>query len=236
VANESHFHLIQVETDMAQTDMATLSRGKFITIEGQDGAGKSTNLDVIEAFLQENNIDYIKTREPGGTQFSEAIRELLLNSDDNVINDHAELMLIFAARAQHIEELIEPALKKGVWVLCDRFTDTTYAYQGGGRGIDKEVIADLEKTIQGDLQPDLTVLLDLPVELGESRAGQRSDPDRFERQQKDFKKKVRDVYLTLACTYPKRIKIINARDSIKEVESSVRQVLINFMATLTQPD
>ncbi len=212
--------------------MDKLTRGKFITVEGQDGAGKSTNLQVVETFLQENDIDFVTTREPGGTQFGEAIRELLLNSGDNIINDDAELMLIFAARAQHIDDLIEPSLSKGVWVLCDRFTDTTYAYQGGGRGIDKNIIAELEKTVQGDLQPDLTILLDLPTDLSESRAGERSSPDRFESQDQQFKENVRRAYLQLADDNPDRIKVVDASLSLDRVEQNVRNLLLDFFETI----
>lgn len=212
--------------------MDKLTRGKFITVEGQDGAGKSTNLQVVETFLQENDISFVTTREPGGTQFGEAIRELLLNSGDNIINDDAELMLIFAARAQHIDDLIEPSLSKGVWVLCDRFTDTTYAYQGGGRGIDKNIIAELEKTVQGDLQPDLTILLDLPTDLSESRAGERSSPDRFESQDQQFKENVRRAYLQLADDNPDRIKVVDASLSLDRVEQNVRNLLLDFFETI----
>ncbi len=203
-------------------------RGKFITIEGQDGAGKSTNIAVIESFLQQQGISYIKSREPGGTPFSENIREILLNSSDTEIGDTAELLLVFAARAQHIEQVIEPALTRGDWVLCDRFTDATYAYQGSGRGLGNSLIAQLEQSVQGDLRPDLTVLLDLPIEIGESRAGQRSSPDRFEQQQLNFKQKVRDGYLVLAKEHAHRVKIVDASKDIAAVAESINDVLDDF--------
>lgn len=203
-------------------------RGKFITIEGQDGAGKSTNVAVIESFLEQHGISYIKSREPGGTPFSENIREILLNSSDTEIGDTAELLLVFAARAQHIEQVIEPALTRGDWVLCDRFTDATYAYQGSGRGLGNSLIAQLEQSVQGDLRPDLTVLLDLPIEIGESRAGQRSSPDRFEQQQLNFKQKVRDGYLVLAKEQAHRVKIVDASKDIAAVAESINDVLDDF--------
>ena len=151
-------------------------RGKFITIEGQDGAGKSTNVSAMQEYLSSNSIDFIHTREPGGTELGEKLRELLLNSSESIA-DKSELLMMFAARAQHIESVIEPALSSGTWVLCDRFTDASYAYQGAGRGISFDDIALLESYVQQGLTPDLTLVLDLPVQLGEQRAGQRSVPD-----------------------------------------------------------
>ncbi|NND81032.1 MAG: dTMP kinase [Gammaproteobacteria bacterium] len=203
--------------------------GKFITIEGQDGAGKSTNIMVVEACLKEQGIDYLNTREPGGTRLGEQIRELLLSDGDDLIGDYAELLLMFAARAQHIDEVIEPALSSGQWVLCDRFTDATYAYQGGGRGIAMQRIAELEQNVQGELRPDFTLLLDLPVEQGEQRAGDRSAPDRFEQQQIDFKQRVRDCYLQRAAAEPNRIKVVDASASMAQVEAAVISVMQDFL-------
>lgn len=203
--------------------------GKFITIEGQDGAGKSTNVKVIEAFLNKHQINFVKSREPGGTTLGETLRELLLSSNDSKIGNTAELLLVFAARAQHIEDVIQPALIRGDWVLCDRFTDATYAYQGFGRGLDLGLVKQLEQIVQDTLRPDLTILLDLPVEIGESRAGQRSSPDRFEQQQQSFKQKVRDGYLNLAQQQQDRIKIIDASDSISAVALSIESVLDDFL-------
>ena len=205
------------------------SRGKFITIEGQDGAGKSTNVAVIEEFLTSKGIDFVRSREPGGTPFGETLREVLLNSGDDKIGDKAELLLVFAARAQHIEQVIEPALAQGQWVLCDRFTDATYAYQGYGRGLDLSFVELLEASVQGSLRPDLTILLDLPVEVGESRAGQRSSPDRFEAQKQTFKQQVRDGYLQLATQQPNRIKVIDASVDIASVAKSIKSVLETFV-------
>ena len=216
----------------AQNKTMANSRGKFLTIEGQDGAGKSTNIAVIESWLEQHNIAYQKTREPGGTKFGESLRELILQSDPNDFGDQAELLLMFAARAQHLAEVIEPALTNGEWVLCDRFTDATYAYQGGGRGVSFGDIAALERLVQGSLRPDLTVLLDLPVEVGESRANARSQPDRFEQEQRDFKQRVRDAYLSIAEAAPERVKVINASQSMASVETEILAVLSAFRNAL----
>ena len=209
-------------------------RGKFITIEGQDGAGKTTNVSVIKECLKNNNIEFIHSREPGGTQLGESVRELILNSnnthtDQLNIGDKAELLLMFAARAQHIQDIIEPALSKSVWVLCDRFTDASYAYQGGGRGMPMADIQLLENYVQGGLSPDLTLLLDLPVDVGESRAGQRSAPDRFEIQKQDFKNAVRNCYLARANAEPNRIKVVDASESFEVVSLAVQSVVTRFI-------
>lgn len=206
-----------------------MKRGKFITIEGQDGAGKSTNVSVIKEYLENSDISFVHSREPGGTPLGETLRELLLNSKDNSIGNKAELLLIFAARAQHIQDVIEPALAGGQWVLCDRFTDATFAYQGGGRGMSLSEIAELEQHVQGSLRPDLTLLMDIPVELGESRAGQRSEPDRFELQQRTFKQNVRDCYLDRANKEPARIKVVDASKSFENVKAQVENVMKTFV-------
>ena len=207
-----------------------MRRGQFITIEGQDGAGKSTNVAVIKQCLESAGISFVHSREPGGTPLGETLRELLLNSKDNSIGDKAELLIIFAARAQHIETVIRPALAKGQWVLCDRFTDATYAYQGGGREMPEPDIALLEHHVQGTLRPDLTLLLDIAVELGESRAGQRSAPDRFELKERTFKQKVRDTYLERAKKDPLRIKTIDSSGSLEHVKRQVEAVMTTFIA------
>ena len=165
------------------------------------------------------------TREPGGTELSEAIRGLLLDHRQTVMSDDTELLLMFAARAQHLAELIHPALDKGEWVLCDRFTDATYAYQGGGRGIDIDRIAMLENWVQGSLRPDLTILLDLPVDVGLSRAGERGELDRFEREKLDFFERVRQTYLDMAAQYPSRYRIIDASLDIPQVKAQIDEVL-----------
>ena len=158
-------------------------KGKFITIEGSEGAGKSTNIRFIQDYLSEKKIDFISTREPGGTPIAEKIRDLLLDKANTSLCNDAELLLMFAARAQHLNELIIPALESGKWVLSDRFTDASYAYQGGGRGLSWEKIAQLEQFVQGNLRPDATILLDIPVEEGMQRVRDRGETDRFEQEQ-----------------------------------------------------
>jgi len=206
-----------------------VKRGKFITVEGQDGAGKSTNITSVLDCLESAGIDVVVTREPGGTPFGEKLRNVVLGSQDTDFGDMAELLLIFAARAQHIVEVIEPALADGKWVLCDRFTDATFAYQGGGRGISLDKIRTLEQLVQDDLQPDLTILLDLPVEIGVKRAGQRSAPDRFERQQDEFKARVRSAYLNRAEVFNERFRLIDASKSLEEVQGQVVKVMSDFI-------
>lgn len=149
-------------------------RGKFITLEGVEGVGKSTNLATIEKVLQSLNIDYIKSREPGGSSIAERIRALLLDPEAEPMSELAELLLVFAARAEHLEKVIRPSLENGVWVLCDRFTDATFAYQGGGRGLSTAIIDQLQALVQGDLRPDLTVILDLDPAIGLERARERA--------------------------------------------------------------
>ena len=202
-----------------------MTRGKFITIEGVEGVGKTTNIAFIEDYFKQIGQNIILTREPGGTPLAERIRELLLDARQTSMTDDTELLLMFAARAQHLNEKIIPALETGQWVICDRFTDATYAYQGGGRGIDKNRIASLENWVQGDLRPDITLLLDLPVEEGLKRAGQRSAPDRFEQEQQTFFERVRATYLELVEENPARYRIIDARGSIDEVQSRIKTVL-----------
>ena len=202
-------------------------RGKFITIEGQDGAGKSTNIAAMQTYLETTSIKFVHTREPGGTELGEKLRALLLNSNESIA-DKSELLMMFAARAQHIEKVIEPALSQGIWVVCDRFTDASYAYQGAGRGLSFADIALLENYVQAGLTPDLTLVLDLPVQLSEQRAGQRSTPDRFEQQQQHFKQNVRDCYLNRANNEPKRMKVVDASQSLEAVKDDVIRVLSEF--------
>lgn len=203
----------------------TVTRGKFITVEGTEGVGKSTNMAFIESWLKNTGIDLIVTREPGGTELGETLRNVLLDAKQQSMCDDTELLLMFAARAQHLNELIKPALAKGQWVLCDRFTDATYAYQGGGRGIDMSRIAQLEQWVQGDLRPDMTLILDLPVEVGLERAGKRSAPDRFELEKHTFFQKVRDTYLSRATREPERYHVIDASPGIEAVQQSIQAVL-----------
>lgn len=202
-----------------------MQKGIFITIEGGEGVGKSTNIEVAIAFLQSNGIDFIQTREPGGTLLAEKVRTLLLEDHGEDFDTTAELLLMFAARAQHLNKLIKPALDRGTWVLCDRFTDATYAYQGGGRQLDTKLIAQLETLVQHDLRPDLTIILDLDPEAGIERARQRGELDRFEQEQLAFFQRVRASYLEIAAKEPQRCAVIDASQSVDAVRASVQQVL-----------
>ncbi|TVQ71647.1 MAG: dTMP kinase [Oceanospirillales bacterium] len=201
--------------------------GRFITLEGVEGVGKSTNLEHIKFRLEAAGIKLVVTREPGGTEMAEEIRALLLQPRSESVSEMAELLLMFAARAQHLHALIKPSLEAGVWVLCDRFTDATFAYQGGGRGVSFEWISTLESMVQQSLRPDLTLLLDLPVEVGLERARQRSAFDRFEAEQQHFFEQVRKVYLQRAEQQPERFAIIDATPSIEQVQAQIDQVLFD---------
>jgi len=201
-----------------------MSRGLFITLEGGEGAGKSTSLAYVREFIEKTGREVVVTREPGGTPLGERIRELLLHGRDSICTD-SEILLMFAARAEHLERVIRPALARGACVVCDRFTDATYAYQGGGRGVASERIRILEQWVQQGLRPDLTLLLDIPVELGLDRAGNRSAPDRFEREQRDFFERVRASYLASAAREPDRIRVIDAAQDIPSVLGQLRAAL-----------
>ena len=200
-------------------------RGLFVTIEGGEGVGKSTNIATIKAWLIEQGIAHCLTREPGGTALGEKIRGLLLAVEQEPVAEHAELLLLFAARAQHLRQVVEPALARGEWVICDRFTDATYAYQGAGRGLSVDFIRQLEQSIQGDLRPDCTLLLDAPAEVGMSRAGERAELDRFEREQMDFFDRVRDCYLARAQAEPQRFHVIDTARPLALVAPDVRAAL-----------
>ena len=200
------------------------ARGKFITVEGMEGVGKTTNIQVIERTLTEHGVDFISTREPGGTPVAEDIRSLLLDHGTEPMDSMAELLLVFAARAQHVSQLIKPALEAGKWVVCDRFTDSTYAYQGGGRGISSTSIAALEETSIASFAPDLTVVLDLDPEVGLARAAARSEKDRFEVEGIEFFKRVRENYLSRAGMLP-RMKIVDASQAPEHVAADIVQVL-----------
>jgi len=204
--------------------------GRFITLEGGEGVGKTTNLTYIKSLLEGRNIPVLLTREPGGTALAEAIRQLLLDREQEVIAEQAELLMMFAARAQHIKHVIKPALAKGIWVLCDRFTDATYAYQGGGRGMDNSVIAWLENFIQEGLRPDLTLLLDAPVQVGMHRAAQRGALDRFESEKIAFFESVRQAYLGIAQQQPERVKVIDATQNLDDVQASISAVMMHLCA------
>lgn len=192
-------------------------RGKFITLEGVEGVGKSTNLATIEKVLQSLSIDYIKSREPGGSSIAERIRALLLDPEAEPMSELAELLLVFAARAEHLEKVIRPSLENGVWVLCDRFTDATFAYQGGGRGLSTAIIDQLQALVQGELRPDLTVILDLDPAIGLERARERGALDRFEKEEQLFFNRVREAYLAIAEAEPKRCMVIDASKPLEQV-------------------
>ncbi|UZJ45303.1 dTMP kinase [Marinimicrobium sp. C6131] len=205
-----------------------MTPGRFITVEGTEGVGKSTNLNFIQQWLEGQGHRVLVTREPGGTPLAEEIRSLLLAPRDETVDPMAELLMVFAARAQHLEQVIKPALAAGTWVLCDRFTDSTYAYQGGGRGFDQSVIAQLETLVQGELRPDLTVILDIEVEKGLARASRRSVPDRFEGEAVAFFERVRAVYRVLAARAPNRYAVVDAGQPLERVQQAIKQVLINL--------
>jgi dTMP kinase len=203
--------------------------GKFITVEGIEGAGKTTCMQVVTEVIEHQGINAIHTREPGGTDLGEDLRNLLLGHKHTGMSDDAELLMMFAARAQHIAQKIQPALDVGKWVLCDRFTDATYAYQGYGRGIPLQKISDLENWIQGALRPDLTLLMDLPVEVGMERAGKRSAPDRFESEAWDFFERIRKGYLSIAAEQPSRVKVIDASQDLANVQAQIRAAMEAFV-------
>ena len=202
---------------------------RFITVEGIEGAGKTSCLDLLEQLIRQRGHEVLVTREPGGTPLGEDLRRLLLGHRHDGMADDTELLLMFAARAEHLHAKIEPALVAGSWVLCDRFTDATYAYQGYGRGIDVQRIAALETWVQGERRPDLTLLLDLPVEVGLQRAGRRSTPDRFERQALTFFDRVRQGYLSLAASAPGRFRVIDAGQSLDQVSRQVTATIDAFL-------
>ncbi|GED22231.1 dTMP kinase [Halomonas halmophila] len=206
-------------------------RGRFITLEGGEGVGKSTNLVMVAEYLESCGFEVVRTREPGGTPRAEAIRELLLDpTSQEPLDDDAELLLVFAARAQHLARVVRPALERGAWVVCDRFTDATFAYQGGGRGLDKTRIGELEAFVQQGLTPDLTLLLDMPMAVSRRRLEGRLDRDggqrdRFEQERGDFFEAVRDAYLERAAAAPERVQVINADQSLDAVRRDLRTVL-----------
>jgi len=208
--------------------------GRFITIEGGEGVGKSTHIAAVRDELDKRGIEVVTTREPGGTERAERIRELLLHPSAEPMPQTCELLLMFAARATHLQNLIVPALTRGAWVLCDRFTDATYAYQGAGRGISSEQIAMLETLVQGDLRPDLTLLLDAPVDIAMARARARNlrrgaSEDRFEQERSQFFERIRAGYLSIAQASPNRVRIIDASGALEHVEQAVRETVRAFI-------
>jgi len=202
----------------------TCPRGKFITFEGIDGAGKSTHIATVVDLLRQKGFEVVATREPGGTSLGEKLRELLLHEPMHL---ETEALLMFAARREHLAQVIEPALARGAWVVCDRFSDATYAYQGGGRGLDKTKFLALEQWVHGHLQPDLTFLFDLPPDVASERiARDGRDLDKFEREVVDFHVRVRQAYLERAASAPSRIAVINAGQPIEFIKNEVEDCVI----------
>lgn len=216
---------------MSKNDQKKL--GKFITLEGGEGVGKSSNITFIRDYLSQklsdNSLELFLTREPGGTPLAEEIRSLFVQPREEKVDGTTELLLVFAARAQHLAEFIQPNLTSGHWVLSDRFTDATFAYQGGGRGLDLNIIKSLETIVQKSLQPDLTILLDLPVEVGMARAKKRSDFDRIEKEQFSFFERVRQAYLARANNDTTRFRIVDANQTLEAVQKDIAKVLDTFL-------
>ena len=200
-------------------------RGKFITLEGMDGAGKSTHIPNIIAALKTRGVEVVSTREPGGTRLGEQLRALLLH---DAMHPETETLLMFAARREHIANVIEPALKRGAYVLSDRFTDATYAYQCGAKGVASTKIKQLEKWVQGNLQPDMTLLFDVPVEISMKRLASAREPDKFERENADFFVKLRQAYLTRAIENPARFRVIDANQALNNVKTLVEDIILTL--------
>ena len=195
-------------------------RGAFISLEGVEGVGKSSNLAFTADLVRQAGYDVVTTREPGGTELGERVREWILDADHGSLSPEIEALLMFAARARHLDEVIRPALDAGRWVVCDRFTDATMAYQGGGRGASRTLLEGLRTEVQKGLEPDLTLLLDAPLDVGASRIRARK-PDHFEREQRPFFERVRAAYLSLAALYPERIKVIDAAQPLPQVQQQI---------------
>ena len=206
----------------------SVSLGKFITLEGGEGSGKTTCLEYLQRLLQEHHVDVVVTREPGGTKMAELIRDLLLDTKSEPIAEETELLLMFASRAQHVNNVIKPALVRGAWVLCSRFSDSSYAYQGGGRGLDVTKIQALEEIVQGDLSPDLTFLIDVPVEVGIQRARARAALDRIEQEKMDFFQRVRQTYLDMA-KGNKRFVVVDGTKPLNDVCDILKQVILAML-------
>jgi len=202
-----------------------MQRGKFISIEGIEGVGKSSNIEVLVKHIEAAGHKVLVTREPGGTPVAEDIRDLLKNRSDEPVPEIAELLLMFAARSFNVNNVIVPALDAGIWIVCDRFTDSSRAYQGGGRGVPMDTIDRLADWVHGETWPDLTILLDAPVEIGMQRAMRRGEPDRFEQEKHDFFQRVRECYLQIAAREPERIVVIDTTASLAEVAGRVRAVV-----------
>lgn len=209
-----------------------MNKGLFITIEGIEGVGKSTNLNFLHQHLSDKRIKVVCTREPGGTIIAESIRQILLSHHNEVMTAETELLLLFAGRAQHVASVIKPALRKGDWVICDRFTDASYAYQGWGRGLSLKKISALTQLILDNFVPDLTLLLDAPVETSLKRLVQRGKKDRIEQEDINFFQRVREGYLALAQQFPQRFHVISANHPLEQVQSQIVHALEPFFVTL----
>ena len=207
-----------------------MQRGKLITVEGIEGVGKSTNIGYLVQLVQNHGHNVIESREPGGTPMAEEIRKLLLDHGDEPLPDIAELLLMFSSRALLVHNVIRPALDAGTWVVCDRFVDASRAYQGGGRGIPLENVNRVAQWVLGDLKPDLTVLLDAPVETGRQRAGERGELDRIEVERAEFFTRVRDTYLQLARAEPERFAVIDAARDLVKVRADVEAAATRLFA------
>ena len=198
-----------------------MTQGRFITVEGIEGVGKSSNIDVLVRHIENAGFEVVQTHEPGGTPLSADIRNILMHRGDEPIPEIAELLLMFAARSLNVNNNIRPALDAGKWVVCDRFTDSSRAYQSGGRGLPMETVNQVAEWVHGDLWPDLTILLDAPVEVGMARAGNRSKPDRIEKEKNEFFARVRESYLELAANEPERFVVIDTTRELSEVQADV---------------
>ena len=212
-----------------------MARGRFISVEGGEGAGKSTNIEGVRARLHAAGLRVVVTREPGGTPLAEEIRQLLLAPREEGVCEDTELLLVFAARMQHVERVIKPALARGDWVISDRFTDATIAYQGAGRRMGVERIQALRRLLLGEFAPDLTLLLDVPVDSGMQRLAGRGAPDRFEMEGREFFDRVRAAYLQLAAAEPARFRVIDAAGPLPDVQAAVAQALEGFLAQDATP-
>jgi len=204
-----------------------MTPGKFITLEGIDGAGKSTHLAWLKNFLRGRGLTVVVTREPGGTPLGEKLRALLLDSSQ-AMHPETEALLMFAARREHLDKVILPALERGDWVISDRFTDASFAYQGGGRGLATNRLDDLERWVQGKFQPDLTLYLDVGVELGRQRVNAIKTADRFEKEQDEFFRRVREAYLQRAHKFPQRIRLIDSNQPLEKVKESLHNIIISI--------
>jgi dTMP kinase len=202
-----------------------MSAAKFITFEGVDGAGKSTHLEWFADALRRRGIDLLLTREPGGTPMGERLREILLNEP---MHAETEALLMFAARREHVEQVIRPALQRGTWVISDRFSDASFAYQGGGRGVPLAKLEQLEQWVHGDLQPDLTLLFDIPIEIARQRLANNASLDRFEQERGEFFERVRQAYLARAAKSPQRFAVIRAEKSMSEVQQELAKIIASL--------